>query len=69
MINLGGVQLRVGGDIIAAVDGHPLSTGGELRAYVENNKKPGDTVSLTVLDNGQRRDIPVTLTERPSDVC
>jgi 2-alkenal reductase len=64
-----GQQLRVGGDIILAIDGQAISTGGDLLAYVENNKRPGETVTLTVLRNGQRQDVPVQLTERPSDVC
>jgi S1-C subfamily serine protease len=67
MVILAGVPLRVGGDIIVAIDGRPVSTGGELRGYIENTKRPGDTVTLTILRDGQRMDVPVTLTERPSD--
>ena len=68
VVGLGGVQVRVGGDVIVAVDGKPIATGGELRAIVENSKHPGDTATVTVMRNGQRQDVQVRLTQRPSDV-
>lgn len=68
-VNLGGATLRVGGDIVVAIDGRSVSTGGDLRAYVENNKRPGDSVTITILREGQTQDADVRLSERPSDVC
>jgi S1-C subfamily serine protease len=38
----------------------------ELRGYVENNKHSGDTVAVTVLRNGNRRDVSVVLSEAPT---
>jgi|GEM_PF-1075775 len=67
VVVIGGTQIRVGGDIIVAIDGRPVATGGELRGYVENNKHPGDTVTLTILRGGQRQDVSVRLSIRPSD--
>jgi S1-C subfamily serine protease len=64
-----GQALLVGGDIIVAIDGLPVAGGGQLRAYIENNKRPGETVTITVLRDGERRDIPVTLSEAPNDQC
>jgi S1-C subfamily serine protease len=64
-VTIGGEQLVAGGDIIVAIDGRSVSTGGEVRAYIENTKPPGDTVTVTVVRNGQRQDFPVTLGERP----
>ncbi|MBV9359661.1 MAG: trypsin-like peptidase domain-containing protein [Chloroflexi bacterium] len=64
-IQAGGQSIPAGGDIVVAVDGRSVGTPGQLRSYVENNKRPGDTVTLTVLRNGQRQDVPVTLGERP----
>ncbi len=69
VLNLGEVQLRVGGDVIIAIDGREVSTGGDLRAYIENARRVGDTVTLTVLRDGQRQDVSVTLAQRPSAVC
>ena len=34
--------------------------------YLFNNKQPGDKMTLTVLRNGQQKDIQVTLGERPT---
>jgi 2-alkenal reductase len=68
VVDVGGTPLRVGGDTVVAVDGRPLGGGGDLRGYIENTKRPGDAVTLTVLRSGQRQDVRVTLTERPSEV-
>jgi S1-C subfamily serine protease len=64
-LTLAGQTIMVGGDIIVAIDGQPVATGGDLRGWIENNNHPGDQVTVTVLRNGQRQDIPVTLSERP----
>ena len=53
------------GDIIVAVDGRAVRTASELRAYVENNKHPGDSVTITIVRNGQREDVVVMLAKRP----
>jgi S1-C subfamily serine protease len=62
---INGEAIPAGGDIIVAVDGRPVTTTGEIRAYIENFKHPGDTVTLTVVRSGQRMDVTVTLAERP----
>jgi 2-alkenal reductase len=66
MVTIGGDHIPAGGDIIVALDGNPIKTAGEVRAYIENNKRPGDTVTVTILRDGPRMDVAVTLTERPS---
>ena len=68
-INVGGTPLVVGGDIITAVDGNPVATGGDLRAYALNNKRPGDTITLTLVRDGQQTQVAVTLSQRPNDLC
>ena len=62
---VGGQVILAGGDIIVAIDGQPVATGGDLRGWIENMKHPGDTVSVTVLRGGQRQDLQVSLSERP----
>jgi S1-C subfamily serine protease len=64
-VQVGNEVILAGGDIIVAIDGQPVATGGDLRGYIENTKHPGDTTTVTVLRNGQRQDIQVTLSERP----
>jgi len=62
---LGNQTIVTGGDIIVAIDGQPVTTNGDLRGLIENSKHPGDVSTVTVLRDGQRQDIPVTLGERP----
>ncbi len=69
---LGGSQptsiqgLDAGGDLIVAIDGHPVLQFSDLLAYLVENKSPGDTVVLTVLRGTEKKDITVTLGKRPS---
>ena len=44
------------GDVIVEIDGHdsPMNEG-DFLAYLSQKKDPGETVSLTILRNGQRR--------------
>jgi 2-alkenal reductase len=61
----GSTQIPAGGDIVVAIDGRPVATTGEMRGYIENNKRPGDVVTLSILRNGQPMEVQVTLGERP----
>jgi S1-C subfamily serine protease len=58
-------NLKAGGDIIIAVDGHPVATFDQLLSYLVTNKSPGDSIVLTVLRGGQSTDVTVTLGKRP----
>ncbi len=57
--------LNAGGDLIVAIDGHPVQQFDDLLAYLIESKSPGDTVTLTVLRGAQKQDITVTLGKRP----
>ena len=57
--------LKAGGDVITAIDKHPIATFDQLLSYLVTNKSPGDNVVLTVLRNGQSVDVTVTLGKRP----
>ncbi len=58
-------NLNAGGDLIIAIDGHPVMAFDDLLAYLVENKSPGDKVVLTVLRGTQKLDITVTLGKRP----
>jgi S1-C subfamily serine protease len=58
-------QAGAGGDLIYAVDGHPVKDFNELTNYLIKNKSPGDEVELTVLRMDQVIKIVVTLGRRP----
>jgi S1-C subfamily serine protease len=60
-----GQEIPTGGDVIVAVDEVEVSSTAELQSAIDA-KRPGDTVTITVLRNGDRRTISVTLGTRPS---
>ena len=62
----GARQMAAGGDIITAIDGQAMKRPEEFVSYLEQNKKAGDTISVTVMRDGQQRDLTLTLGERPS---
>ncbi|MBL8096142.1 MAG: trypsin-like peptidase domain-containing protein [Anaerolineales bacterium] len=53
------------GDLIVAIDGQPVNIFEDLISYINYNKRPGDTVVLTVLRRTERVDLTITLGERP----
>jgi putative serine protease PepD len=60
-----GASVRLGGDIITAVDGKKVE-GMEEVINAVNEAKPGDKMTLTVDRDGKSKDIEVTLGVRPS---
>ena len=61
-----GIEVPTQVDIITAIDGTPVAGIGELIAYLARETQPGDTVTLTVLRNGEEEvEIAVRLTPRP----
>jgi putative serine protease PepD len=53
------------GDVVTAVNGHKISSAGELQSAIDS-KKPGDTVTLTIKRNGTTHSIRVKLGTRPT---
>jgi S1-C subfamily serine protease len=58
-------NVLAGGDLITAIDGHPIKIFDDLLRYLITHKSPGDKVTLTVLRGDQSVDIVVTLAKRP----
>lgn len=48
-----------GGDIITAIEGQRLATRNDLLLYLEQNHKPGDTVTLSIIRDGSPMEIQV----------
>jgi serine protease Do len=67
MLDLGGQSIRVGGDIIVAVDDEPV-TGMEDLLSILRGSEPGQEVVLTLLRDGQETVIEVILGERPESM-
>jgi S1-C subfamily serine protease len=57
-------KYRTGGDVILQVEGKDIVRPDDLAEAVAT-RQPGDVVTLTVLRDGQREDVKVTLGKRP----
>jgi serine protease Do len=60
------VQGTVGGDIITAIDGQTINSMSDIIAYLAIHTQVGQTVTLTIMRNGQTQTVQVTLGSRPS---
>ncbi len=58
-------QLNGDGDLIIAIDGHPVNIFSDILSYIINHARPGQEVTLTVLRGGNKMDLKVTLGARP----
>ena len=58
---INGQQTPVGGDIITAINGQPVKSFEDMVSYLFDNTQVGQTVTLTILRNGQEQQVQVTL--------
>jgi len=65
-VTVQGQRLLVGGDVITAWDGHPVTQMEELRTRV-GEAQVGQEVTLTVLRDGEQVQVQVTLAARPTE--
>jgi len=65
VVQLGSIRVPVGGDIITAINGEPMSGSKEFIAYLETQTRAGSTVEVTVIRDGREQNVQVTLAERP----
>jgi S1-C subfamily serine protease len=59
-----GQEVAVGGDVIVAMDGQPIPSMNALSSYLALQTSPGDDLTVTVLRDGERRQVTVTLGRR-----
>lgn len=58
---LAGLQeLRIGGDVLTAIDGTPVTNNSDLTILL-NRHRPGDTVTATIIRDGKKMNIKVKL--------
>jgi 2-alkenal reductase len=62
-----GVPLPYDGDIVTAIDSQVVRGSDDLLSYLELEASVGDTVTLTVLRDGQEQQLDVTLAARPGN--
>jgi S1-C subfamily serine protease len=55
---------ETGGDVILAIEGHPVVQPDDLARYIAAHQ-PGDTVKLEILRDNKREQVSVTLGKRP----
>ena len=65
--NFGGGQVVSSGDIVTKIDGLSVKSMDDVISHLDESKKVGDKVILTVNREGKNVDVTVTLEERPSE--
>ena len=66
-IEFQGQRVEVGGDAIVAVDGEDLVSESDLSRLI-SERRPGDTIEVEVIRDGERETIDVTLEPRPDQI-
>lgn len=65
IVPVGRYRLLVGGDIITAINGEPITDIKGLTVYLETETRVGDTVEVTIIRDGEQQTVQVALAERP----
>jgi S1-C subfamily serine protease len=65
--SFGGGQVVSSGDIVTKIDGLSVKSMDDVISHLDESKKVGDKVILTVNREGKNVDVTVTLEERPSE--
>ena len=68
-VTIEGARVRLGGDVIVAVDGQPVQGFDDLVTALARRSEVGQTVSFTVLGHGQEHTVRVTLAARPTSAA
>ena len=64
---IGNQRVYTGGDILIAVDGQAVTNLDQLESLLEKNYRVGDSVNLTIIREGQTKQITVELVEEPAN--
>ncbi|MBI2957397.1 MAG: PDZ domain-containing protein, partial [Chloroflexi bacterium] len=64
-VTINGQPVSVGGDIIVAMDGQAVRSSNDLIAILALSGSVGQTVTMTVVRDGNEVQVPVTLGARP----
>jgi S1-C subfamily serine protease len=65
-VTVEGRRTEIGGDIIVAINGQPVTSFDDILIYIALNTQPGQEVTLTIVRDGQTQDIKLTLAPRPT---
>jgi S1-C subfamily serine protease len=67
LVDIGNVELGIGGDLITAIDGEPVQREDALIRTI-SRKRVGDTITLSINRNGRNIELSVKLLRPPADV-
>jgi S1-C subfamily serine protease len=65
IVRIGNLRIPLGGDIITAVNGEPMTSSEQFITYLETETRVGDAVEVTIVRGGETLSVQATLTERP----
>jgi S1-C subfamily serine protease len=63
-VTIDGAELTVGGDIITAINDQKIRGISDVLLYLARDAEVGETVQITVIRDGERMEIPLTLQSR-----
>lgn len=66
-IEIDGQEARVGGDVITAIDGQPITDIEDVISYLSRSTEVGQKISATVLRDGKEIEVEITLAARPQN--
>lgn len=66
-VTIDGFDIQVGGDVITAIDDQIINNMDDLIAFLSANTEVGQSVTLTVLRDGEEQQIEVNLEARPDN--
>jgi S1-C subfamily serine protease len=64
-VEIYGQSIKIGGDIILAINETRMLNGDDISEYLENHTRPGQTIIITVEREGSESHIPLILEPRP----
>jgi len=68
-VTIDGQDIRVGGDVITAIDNTPVKSIDDLIAYLADHTTVNQKVTLTILRNGKEESVDATLLARPTQTA
>lgn len=66
-VKISGQEIDVGGDVIVAIDGNEMRDITDILVHLDQHTEVGETVNMTVIRDGERVTVPLTLDSRPQD--
>lgn len=66
-VEIDGISVPVGGDVITGIDALPVTNMLDIISYLARATEPGQTITLTILREGEEMQIDVVLGTRPEE--